>query len=40
MTEDGATYLRDLQAQSTNSLAVGDVSATAASLSAACKMFE
>ena len=40
MTEDDATYLRDLQAQSTNSLAVGDVSATAASLSAACEMFE
>ena len=40
MTEDDAIYFRDLQAQSTNSLAVGDVSATAASLSAACEMFE
>ena len=40
MTEDDAIYLRDLQAQSTSSLVVGDVSATAAALTAACNLFE
>ena len=40
MTKDEAIYLQDLQAQSTSSLALGDVSATAASLSAACTVFE
>lgn len=40
MTGDDATSLRDLQAKSTNSLAVGDLSAAADSLSAACNMVE
>ena len=40
MTEDDATYFRDLQAKSISRLAVGELSAAADSLSAACNVFE
>jgi hypothetical protein len=40
MTGDDAAYLRDLQAKSISSLAGGELSAAADSLSAACNVFE
>ena len=40
MTGDDAAYLRDLQAKSISSLAGGDLSASTASLNAACQLFE
>ena len=40
MTGDDAAYLRDLQAKSMSRLAVGELSAAADSLSAACNVFE
>jgi len=39
MTPEDADSLRDLQAQSATSLALGDLSNTAKSLDSACAMF-
>ena len=39
MTPEDADFLRDLQAQSTTSLALGDLANTATTLNSACAMF-